>query len=327
MSWLMWSYQLLCLQLVLLHSLSFANLCSHEQSSALLHFKQLFSFNQYSDYPSLCYTQLHYPKMKYWKDDTDCCSWDGVACDMVTGHVIGLDLSCSQLYGSIPSNSSLFLLSHLQKLNLASNDFNLSQISSDFVRFPSLTHLNLSSSNFYGQVPFEITHLSKLISLDLSGYHLTLETLFMKGLVHNLTGLEELVLENVNMSTVVSGYLTNLSSSLTLLSLKGCELQGSFPDNIFRLPSLHTLTLFSNNQLTGTFPKVNWSSPLSPGPDSIATISLHEVSLHLDIESPFLAALPGKLPSPSQLEPSSFGLKVPCFPIIHSSRANIESTF
>nr|GLL16974.1 hypothetical protein CQW23_16846 [Ipomoea trifida]GLL21587.1 hypothetical protein CQW23_16846 [Ipomoea trifida] len=37
----------------------------------------------------------------------------------------------------------------------------------------------------------------------------------------------------------------------------------------------------------------------SPGPDSIATIPLHEVSLHLDIESPFLAALPETEESPS----------------------------
>ncbi|KAK3227280.1 hypothetical protein Dsin_007142 [Dipteronia sinensis] len=67
--------------------------------------------------------------MKYWEEeDTYYCSWDGVTCDMVTGQVTGLDLSCSWLYvyGIIPSNSSLFLLSHLQKLDLAFNDFNLS---------------------------------------------------------------------------------------------------------------------------------------------------------------------------------------------------------
>ena len=75
-SWLMWCYQLVCLQLVLLHSLSFANLCSHEQSSALLQFKQLFSFHNHSssdcDYVGI----LSYPKMMSWKDNIDCCSWD-----------------------------------------------------------------------------------------------------------------------------------------------------------------------------------------------------------------------------------------------------------
>ena len=149
----MWCSQLVCLQLVLLHSLSCANLCSHDESSALLRFKQLFSFSISSSY--LCSgLQPDYPKMKYWKEDTDCCSWEGVTCDRVTSYVIGLDLSCSWLQGTIPSNSSLFLLSHLQKLNLAYNGFNHSQFPSDFVKFPSLTNL-------------EISHLSKLISLDL----------------------------------------------------------------------------------------------------------------------------------------------------------------
>ncbi|TXG67667.1 hypothetical protein EZV62_008942 [Acer yangbiense] len=200
MGWLMWCYQILCLQLVLLYSLSCANLCSNEQSSALLHFKQLFSFSKDSSPSWDC--DSSYPKMMDWKEDTDCCSWEGVSCDRVMGHVISLDLSCSWLQGNIPSNTSLFLLSHLQKLNLAYNDFNLSQIPSDFVRFPNLTHLNLSHSNFFGQVPFQITHLSKLISLNLCGYHLTLETLVMKGLVQNMSHLQELDLYSVNMSTV-----------------------------------------------------------------------------------------------------------------------------
>ncbi|KAK3199938.1 hypothetical protein Dsin_023353 [Dipteronia sinensis] len=46
---------------------------------------------------------------------------------------------------------------------------------------------------------------------------------------------------------------------------------------------------YANEEVGGIF---------SPGPDSIATIPLHEVSLHLDIESPFLAALPETEESP-----------------------------
>ncbi|TXG67659.1 hypothetical protein EZV62_008934 [Acer yangbiense] len=249
---LMWCSQLLCRQLVLLLSLSCANLCSHDESSALLRFKQLFSFVETaSDYP--CNTQLHYPKMKYWKEDTDCCSWDGITCDMVTGHVIGLDLSCSWLYGRIPSNSSLFLLSHLQKLNLALNDFNLSQIPSDFVRFPSLTHLNLSSSNFSGQVPLEISHLSKLTLLHIGSlYHgvLALETLVMKGLVQNMSHLQELSLGSVNMSTVALDTLTNINlPSLKFLRLARWE----FPRQLYNCTKLQVLHL-SSNYLVGPIP-------------------------------------------------------------------------
>ncbi|KAL7168685.1 hypothetical protein ACSBR2_039018 [Camellia fascicularis] len=102
-------------------------------------------------------------------------------CDWSNGHVIGLDLSCSHLQGTIQPNTTLFHLRHLQTLNLAFNDFNFSTISPDFGSFPSLTHLNLSYSNFTGPIPSKISHLSKLhiltctstYSEDHSLFHLT----------------------------------------------------------------------------------------------------------------------------------------------------------
>nr|TKS05990.1 Cf-4/9 disease resistance-like family protein [Populus alba] len=58
---------------------------------------------------SLEYCQYPFPKTESWIDSTDCCSWDGVTCDMKTGPVTGLDLSCSIPYGTLHSNSTLFL--------------------------------------------------------------------------------------------------------------------------------------------------------------------------------------------------------------------------
>lgn len=258
MRWLTWSYHFFCLQLLLLHTQSYAKQCPQEQSLALLQFKQLFFFNRY--YFGRCRA---YPKTMSWKWGTDCCSWEGVTCDMATGNVIGLDLSCSGLYGSIPSNTSLFDLVHLQKLNLANNDFNLSLISSGFSRFLNLTHLNLSYSNFEGSIPYEISRLSKLVSLDLSTYStLRLENPVMEALVQNVTKLQLLFLDSVDMSTVVPGTLKNLSSSLTSLSLSYCRIQGEFPENIFRLPNLQMVRLKFNSNLSGVFPRSNWTSPL-----------------------------------------------------------------
>ncbi|KAF4352723.1 hypothetical protein G4B88_009797 [Cannabis sativa] len=54
--------------------------------------------------------------------------WDGVDCDDLTGHVIGLNLERSCLYGSVHSNNTLFHLVYLQKLNLNYNNFNFSPI-------------------------------------------------------------------------------------------------------------------------------------------------------------------------------------------------------
>ncbi|XP_044484984.1 receptor-like protein 7 [Mangifera indica] len=265
-------YYLICAFLLLfLFSLSYAELCSPDQSSALLQFKQLFSFTNgssfnceyFPDQPVCQGACPSSPKIKSWKKDTDCCLWDGITCDNVTGHVIGLDLSCNWLLGNIPSNSSLFLLSHLQSLNLAFNDFNYSQVSSSFNCFPNLTHLNLSNSNFFDQVPSEISHLSKLVSLDLSYNYLIIKTPALKGIVHNLTNIREFIFDQVDLSTISPRSLSNLSSSLTSLSLGSCFLIGRFPDNIFHQPNLQKLNLGFNSNLTGIFPKSNWSSPLS----------------------------------------------------------------
>ncbi|XP_031273141.1 receptor-like protein Cf-9 homolog [Pistacia vera] len=201
--------------------------------------------------------------MHSWEEDSDCCSWDGVTCDTETGHVIGLDLSCGWLHGNIPSNTTLFLLPQLQTLNLAFNNFNHSHISPGFSFFPRLTYLNLSFSNFSGQLPFEISHLSKLVSLDLSqNFQVSIDTPVLEGLVQNLTKLEELSLDYIDMSLTIVGRLTNLSSSLTYLSLNDCGMQGNFPDIVFRLPNLQFISLRWNSNLTGIFPRVNWSNPL-----------------------------------------------------------------
>nr|TKR90487.1 hypothetical protein D5086_0000233010 [Populus alba] len=197
-----------------------------------------------------------HPKTESWKEGTDCCLWDGVYCDLKTGHVTGLDLACSMLYGTLHSSSTLFSLHHLRKLDLSDNDFQSSHISSRFGQFSNLTHLNLNFSGFAGQVPSEISQLSKLVSVDLSiNYFPSLEPISFDKLVRNLTKLRDLTLGYVNMSLVAPNSLTNLSSSLSSLSLQDCGLQGKFPGNIseFQHDSLTYLDL-SNNHLHGPIP-------------------------------------------------------------------------
>ncbi|MFQ6665250.1 hypothetical protein Gotur_032043 [Gossypium turneri] len=186
-----------------------------------------------------------YPKTNSWKEGTDCCSWDGVTCDHLNAHVIALDLSCSWLSGNFPSNTTLFLLPHLQKLNLAYNDFNFSKIPSEFGRFTSLFYLNLSHTWFSGEVPSQVSHLSKLVSLDLSCWddEQTIDKHALEGLVHNLTEVRHLFLDGMDMSSVSAHVFMNLSSSLRSLSLGDCDLQGKFPKNIFDLPNLNLLKL------------------------------------------------------------------------------------
>ena len=256
-------YPILCFQLLLFHFPSYASslkpLCNHHQSSALLDFKNSFTLD--SSVSGLCAdVQVpSYPKTASWENGTDCCKWDGVTCDSLSGNVIGLDLSCSCLYGNIHSNSTLFKLTHLQTLNLAFNDFNWSQISPKFGGFVSLTHLNLSSSALSGEIPAKISHLSKLISLDLPrNEDVRLDQPIWKKFISNVIDLTELFQDSVNMSSVRPSslsLLSNLSSSLVSLGLGGTELQGNLSNNIFCLSNLQELRLSMNWNLSVHLPK------------------------------------------------------------------------
>ncbi|KAM4071158.1 hypothetical protein ACB094_11G040300 [Castanea mollissima] len=221
---------------------------------ALLHFNKSFSLEKSASiyHPS-------YPKTASWQEDKHCCTWDGVECDKNTSLVVGLDLTSSWLYGNILSNSTLFFLPNLRRLNLADNSFNRSLIPSEFGNFKSLTHLNLSYSVFSGQIPFEISQLSSLVSLDLSKNRLSVKAPVWKRVIGNLTQLRELILDETNMSSIRPNSLMNLSFSLTTLSLRECDLQGKLENNILYLPSIQTLDLTSNWNLEGSLLKSNWS--------------------------------------------------------------------
>ncbi|KAG4150212.1 hypothetical protein ERO13_D05G381900v2, partial [Gossypium hirsutum] len=163
-------------------------------------------------------------------------------------------------YHSFPSSSP-------SKLNLAYNDFNLSKIPSEFGRFESLVYLNLSHTRFVGEVPSQVSHLSKLVSLDLSCWiydyeQFTIDKHAVEGLVHNLTEVRHLFLDGINMSSVNAHLFMNLSSSLRSLSLADCDLQGKFPKNIFDLPNLNLLNLGGNQNLNLDRLKFNRSNNL-----------------------------------------------------------------
>ncbi|XP_008227112.2 PREDICTED: receptor-like protein 12 [Prunus mume] len=236
-------------------SLSSGHLCHPEDSSALLQFKNSFSISNAFFYSNSNWTIS-------WQKGKDCCAWSGVTCEKMTGHVIGLNLGSGGLQGNIHSNSSLFSLGHLKRLDLSWNEFRGSPISSKFGGFVSMTHLDLSYSNFSGPIPSEISHLSTLVSLNLSQFDARLDTFSFNRIVQNLTNLLELNLARVDMSSVVLDSFKNLSSSLKTLELYNCHLRGKFPESIFHRPNLRLVDLGYNYNLTGYFPKSNWSSPL-----------------------------------------------------------------
>ncbi|KAG5569220.1 hypothetical protein H5410_058986 [Solanum commersonii] len=288
---LVFFYSLVCLLLVISESFSSSSVmmhhvCSSTEAFALLHFKQSF---QISDQPRCTDdTDTQYeryfdiPKTKSWNESRDCCSWDGVTCDMLTGHVIGLDLSCSLLNGIIHPNSSLFQLHYLRTLNLAYNNFYSFSIPHNIGRLRNLRHLNLSGSFSYSKIPTDISYLSNLVSLELDCYGCELDERTFETMLQNFTNLEVVSLPGVNISSSIPVNIS--SSSLRYVDLGNTNLRGVITESFFLQPELENLKLGGNDLLKGVLPKIHPSNTLleldisNTGisgelPDSIGTFS------------------------------------------------------
>ncbi|XP_076912306.1 receptor-like protein 6 [Bidens hawaiensis] len=218
--------------------------CQNDQRSILIQLKNDLKFN------SLLSTKL----VSWNTSVTDCCRWLGVNCS-ITGQVIGLDLSNESISIGINDSSVVFSLKNLESLNLAQNDFTFSQLPSRFGSFGSLKVLNLSNSLFSGQIPGELSQLTRLEILDLSSLFsfgsksLRLENPNLATLVRNFTWLTGLYLDNVNISSQRFDWGQSLSSllpNLEVLSLSNCQLSGPLDDSLQNLQSLSVIRLTLN---------------------------------------------------------------------------------
>ncbi|KAH7571188.1 hypothetical protein JRO89_XS05G0265400 [Xanthoceras sorbifolium] len=250
MGWLStWSYQLiLCIQLLFLHSLTHSKQCSHDQASALIHFKQLFTYSNDSTYDWCRAINPPDQKLKNWKEDTDCCSWGGVTCDMDTGHVTGLNLTCEGLNGTIPSNTTLFLLPYLQVLRLSGNP----HVIGAFPEFNSsnpLEVLDVSFTGFSGPLPNSIGNLKSMTELNLRRCNFIGSIPASLG---NLTKLTDLTISSNNFNSCIPPSLSNLQSVSTL-DLMDNHFVGTIPEIFVNLTQLSSLDL-SFNQLSGPIP-------------------------------------------------------------------------
>ncbi|XP_049936125.1 receptor-like protein 7 [Nymphaea colorata] len=223
-----------------------SRICLSNQSSALLQFKQ-----------SLVNIGPRW--LSSWQHNgSDCCHWEGVTCNNLTGFVIALeihDLFLPDIYypslfypKGIAIDSSLFKLRYLQRLDLSYNLLN-GAIPKRLVELTHLTHLNLSHCGFSGQIPVELSQMTRLVSLDLSYndglllQHPNFSQLF-RGLVH----LEHLRLDRVDVSMSLRDVSMSLSSShdLQTFSLSGCNISGPMDESLLHFQSISYLDLGSN---------------------------------------------------------------------------------
>ncbi|KAJ1419306.1 Leucine-rich repeat [Sesbania bispinosa] len=202
----------------------------------------------------------------------------GVTCDN-EGRVIGLDLSEESIFGGLENSTSLFSLQHLQKLNLADNDFNFVIPPSGFSKLLKLTYLNLSFARFGGQIPIEISHLTRLVTLDLSNNYdfstggglklenpnLSIRQLYLEDVSITAEGqewcnallplrdLQELSMSQCGLSGPLDSSLTRLKN-LSLIILDENDFSSPVPETFANFKNLTTLRLASCG-LTGRFPQ------------------------------------------------------------------------
>jgi Leucine-rich repeat (LRR) protein len=221
----------------------------------------------------------------------ECCTWKGIACDNITGHVVHLNLRnpCdwydydarddfyqSMLGGQI--SDSLLELKHLHYLDLSWNNFEDNHFPSFFGYLRNLRYLNLSNAGFVGTIPHQLANLSNLHTLDINQYFS-----FMPLQVDNLEWLSHLsLLEFLDMSSVdlseASNWLQvmNMLPSLSELHLSRCGLDKYDPIPYVNFSSLTVLDLSENYFVNSTF---DWINSLT----SLVTLDLQYTEIKVSL--------------------------------------------
>ncbi|RLM60580.1 hypothetical protein C2845_PM14G15590 [Panicum miliaceum] len=246
--------------------------CHQDQSAALLRLRASFRFpDRDSNFSFDGRTLLP------WKVDTSCCTWDGVTCDGTSGHVTALDLSRLFISGNLIS-SDIFELTSLRSLSLAFNNFDANPWPNrGFEKLTELKYLDLSYSGLSGALPVENGQLSNLVALNLSG--LDLKNLSLHTLIDSLGNLQELHLEEVNISVSPSDLAhassTNTTSGLKELTMRWCKITSGRLDTVLtKLPFLSTLILDDTN-ISGPTPVPEHFADFS----SLAVLKLYNCGL------------------------------------------------
>ncbi|KAJ1413970.1 Leucine-rich repeat [Sesbania bispinosa] len=185
-----------------------------------------------------------------WNNGDDCCKWEGVSCDDITGHVTSLDLQSSSFLQKLGGklDSSICELQHLTSLNLSHNNLK-GNIPKCIGSLGHLIELNLADNQLVSVVPYTMANLSNLQTLDL-GWNNFVANYDLQWVSH-LSKLRYLDLSFMNLSRAID-WPSSISKipSLSELYLSDCFLPQVDPKSVSHLnssTSLKILYLTKNN--------------------------------------------------------------------------------
>ncbi|XP_021765118.1 receptor-like protein 12 [Chenopodium quinoa] len=232
-------------------------LCKQRERQALLKIKQILIAHNSS------------VKVGSWVGE-NCCQWQGVGFDYVTGNIILLNIinpdpNICSTSGRICYDDGCYYNSRCLEIKDGSLDHNIfGSMITILQGLKYLTHLKLYGLIF-GRESTRIMSFSKVIGtmtqlryLNLSSVGLVGEILSQIG---NLTNLQVLDLSNNFLQGNVPPQIGNLTN-LQVLYLSDNNLEGNVPPQIGNLTNLQVLDL-SNNQFDRELRIMRWASSLS----------------------------------------------------------------
>ncbi|PKI38556.1 hypothetical protein CRG98_040989 [Punica granatum] len=159
-----------------------------------------------------------------------------------------LDLADNKLTGQIPKWFSIFV--YMRFLNLSGNSLTRFPQPSVFPDWKQLLGLDLWSNQLHG--PFRVVPLATMQFYFFSENRLSGT---ISSMICNASNIRVLDPAKNNLSGVIPQCLSNLSSTLTMLSLYDNNFKGGIPEFQSSTCSLRMIDL-SSNQLEGSIPRV-----------------------------------------------------------------------
>ncbi|MED6159873.1 hypothetical protein PIB30_046239 [Stylosanthes scabra] len=197
-----------------------------------------------------------YDNLSSWSTKKDCCSWNGVLCNNITGRVTHLLLEDSYLAGEI-NLSSLLQLEFLNFLDLNNNEFEAISVDNNNVTSfaTNLEHLDVSHNQMKGSFPNLIGQQKNLKQLYLSNNQLRGSIL---DLLSQHKNLEYLDLSSNHFSGSIPEQFSQNNKHLKSLDLSNNMFSGSILSTLGNLSSLRELSIGSNS-FSGTISETFFS--------------------------------------------------------------------